>query len=493
MSAVLFSSGWVTAQEPTPSSPLIHIVQTGENIFQIARMYNVPAEVLAQANGIINPTNMRVGQQLIIPVDGGTAPMILPTVTPSFSVTEHVIQAGESLQIIADLYGVTVAEIIQWNSLANPDFIYAGQTLRIQIPFFPPTATPPPPPQVITPSVTRSASLMGDIQPITVSHTIMSGDTLSRIATLYGVKMEDIVAANGITNPTLIFAGQVITVPNVIAPQYSAELPPLVQSLDVLPVVLIEGQTARFRVTTATPLQLTGTFLDRDINFMTDETGLIYTAFVGVPVGTSADLYTLKLDVALADGAQASADINLNIVSGNYALETIQLLEDRTGLLEASVEDAEMQILRQVMSRFTPERYFIGMFRLPSQADVSSTFGNTRSYNGGEFSRIHSGTDFGAVPGTPIMAPAAGQVVLADTLNVRGVATVLDHGWGIYSGYWHQTERNVQLGDMVQLGQVIGTVGNTGRVSGPHLHWEIWVNGVPVDPMQWIVTDFFAP
>jgi murein DD-endopeptidase MepM/ murein hydrolase activator NlpD len=104
--------------------------------------------------------------------------------------------------------------------------------------------------------------------------------------------------------------------------------------------------------------------------------------------------------------------------------------------------------------------------------------------------RVHAGTDFGGVPGTPIFSPAPGRVVLTDTLNVRGVATVIDHGWGVYTGYWHQTERYVQLGDMVTTGQIIGTIGATGRVSGPHLHWEVWVNGVPVDPMQWVIFSF---
>ena len=85
-----------------------------------------------------------------------------------------------------------------------------------------------------------------------------------------------------------------------------------------------------------------------------------------------------------------------------------------------------------------------------------------------------------------MLAAASGTVVLADTLNVRGNAVVIDHGWGVYTGYWHQTEIYVQPGERVSTGQVIGTVGSTGRVTGAHLHWELWVNGVPVDPMQWV-------
>jgi murein DD-endopeptidase MepM/ murein hydrolase activator NlpD len=88
------------------------------------------------------------------------------------------------------------------------------------------------------------------------------------------------------------------------------------------------------------------------------------------------------------------------------------------------------------------------------------------------------------------LAAAPGIVVLADALNVRGNATIIDHGWGVFTGYWHQAEQFVRVGDVVTTGQPIGTIGATGRVSGAHLHWELWVSGVPVDPMQWVRQSF---
>jgi murein DD-endopeptidase MepM/ murein hydrolase activator NlpD len=81
-------------------------------------------------------------------------------------------------------------------------------------------------------------------------------------------------------------------------------------------------------------------------------------------------------------------------------------------------------------------------------------------------------------------------IVFTDFLTVRGNATIIDHGWGIYSGFWHQSEIQVEVGDRVETGQVIGLVGGTGRITGPHLHWELWVNQVPVDPEQWLVEAF---
>ena len=141
------------------------------------------------------------------------------------------------------------------------------------------------------------------------------------------------------------------------------------------------------------------------------------------------------------------------------------------------------------MSRFTAGQAFDGPFGLPAAAAITSGFGSTRTYTGGA-QRVHTGTDFGAGPGSPVMAAASGQVVMVDNLNIRGLATIIDHGRGVYTGYWHQSEAYVSPGDYVEQGQVIGAVGSSGRVSGPHLHWELWVNGIPVDPMQWVVQGF---
>jgi murein DD-endopeptidase MepM/ murein hydrolase activator NlpD len=75
-------------------------------------------------------------------------------------------------------------------------------------------------------------------------------------------------------------------------------------------------------------------------------------------------------------------------------------------------------------------------------------------------------------------------------MTVRGNATIIDHGWGVYTAYLHQSEIIVQAGTAVEAGQVIGKVGGTGRVTGPHLHWEVWAGGVQVDPLDWLQSIF---
>ena len=76
-------------------------------------------------------------------------------------------------------------------------------------------------------------------------------------------------------------------------------------------------------------------------------------------------------------------------------------------------------------------------------------------------------------------------MVFAGELAVRGNATIISHGWGVYTGYWHQSRIDVKVGDRVETGQTIGMVGNTGRVTGPHLHFDVIVGSVEVDPEDW--------
>jgi len=127
-------------------------------------------------------------------------------------------------------------------------------------------------------------------------------------------------------------------------------------------------------------------------------------------------------------------------------------------------------------------------FELPLSGDFphSDPFGSRRTYGGGGSVSAHAGEDFSATTGTPVYAPAAGTVLLAEKLLVRGNAVILDHGEGVVTGYWHLDELAVERGERVEAGQVLGAVGTTGLSTGAHLHWELRIRGVAVDPMQWV-------
>lgn len=138
----------------------------------------------------------------------------------------------------------------------------------------------------------------------------------------------------------------------------------------------------------------------------------------------------------------------------------------------------------------TPERFWSGAMVRPNPGQVSTVYGVRRYYNG-VFAQdyYHRGVDYAAPTGSPVMAPAAGRIGLvgrvADGFELHGNTIGIDHGQGVLSIMIHLSRIDVNEGDFVQAGQVIGAVGSTGASTGPHLHWGLYVHGIAVDPVPW--------
>jgi len=122
-----------------------------------------------------------------------------------------------------------------------------------------------------------------------------------------------------------------------------------------------------------------------------------------------------------------------------------------------------------------------GDWTLPVQGRRSTPFGVRRLRNGKAVGR-HRGMDLAAPSGTPVLAPAAGRVVLAGKFKKHGNTVVLDHGQGLTSIYIHLSGFSVSRGQSVSRGARLGKVGTTGASTGPHLHWSVYAQGTPVDP-----------
>jgi murein DD-endopeptidase MepM/ murein hydrolase activator NlpD len=177
------------------------------------------------------------------------------------------------------------------------------------------------------------------------------------------------------------------------------------------------------------------------------------------------------------------------VTSGNYYSEEVYVPPET---IDPAATIPENNQVNDITSVVTGTKLWDAIFASPSvySDQYTSLYGTRRIYHGIGTDLVvegfHTGMDFAGGEGLQIFAPAPGRVVYAGPLTVRGNATIIDHGWGIFSGFWHQSEIQVNVGDMVSQGQVIGLVGGTGRVTGAHLHWEVWANGVQVNPLDWL-------
>jgi hypothetical protein len=211
-------------------------------------------------------------------------------------------------------------------------------------------------------------------------------------------------------------------------------------------------------------------------------TGDIWWAVIGV----AADLMPGEHEVqVIEDGLMNLPMAMLTVVEAPFPEELIQLEPEQSQLLTdpAAIEE-ERQLLASIYAIVTPERLWTGLFVLPAVGPLGDTFGMRRSFNGGPFSH-HTGLDILAGQDAPVVAANSGRVAFADELHLRGGSVIIDHGAGVFSGYHHLSQVLVVKGQEVTQGDVIGTVGGTGLATAPHLHWEIVVHGVRVDPLPW--------
>lgn len=395
----------------------------------------------------------------------------------------YVVQRGDTLIRIANLHNSTVEAFTELNDLSDPSLIFVGQQLRI--PGSGNTPVVQALPAYVTPvlNVVKRGGLV---------HRVAGGDSLSEIAAEYGLTTEALAERNGIAIHSLLHVGNEIHIPG-LQPQFiDAPWPAPVTGLQTGPAEFREGEGARILLRTSAPARVTGTFLERELHFIPDETGQVHVALIGIPLNVEAGYHALGIDVQ--EGASLiSFEWPLQIHGGVFGREALFLSEEDLETLDRDTENAEHALLQHLVSGFRPGRWFDGMMLRPAVGRITSRFGALRSYNRGSYDRVHQGVDFAAATGSEVRAAAAGVVVLAADLNVRGLSIMLDHGLGVYSGYWHLSAMDVAVGEFVEADSVIGKVGNSGRSTGSHLHWQLWVNGVTVDPLQWLRTDFLEP
>lgn len=381
----------------------------------------------------------------------------------------YTVQPGDTLILLALQYNLNPAEIALANKLFNPNLIFPGQQLvlpGIAAPISPPPKTP----------------FIGE-----KTYVVQPGDTIYNIANLYGIPAGTLITLNNIFNPDVIESGQVLQIPQDIPPTPGPLEPPFA-SVHLSEPIIIQGRALTIKVSLTEPATLSGIFDGNLLFFHQDGAGQFW-AITAIHALLPPGTYPISLVATRPDGNQVTRFETITIIEGPYGSENIELDESRNALLDANVIAQEQEILVNLWSQVTLQPRWEGPFRYPvagNEPRITSYFGTRRTYNNSEQLSFHGGADFGGDVGTPIYAPAAGRVVLARPLTVRGNAVLIDHGLGLYSGYWHQSQIAVTEGQELEPGDLIGYLGNTGLVTGPHLHWEMRLNGIAVNPLQWV-------
>lgn len=444
------------AQEGQPGRP-VYIVQEGDSLWSIALRFGVSMNELLIANGMSDGNQLAIGARLVIPglegIDG-----VLTTQRVAY---------GETLRTLAHRLRVPVEVLVRLNHLGSPAELYAGANLVVPV--------------------------QEETQPGLRRALLAPGQSLLELAVLHDANPWTVMTANSLPGAWAALPGEVLFLPAAEDDNGPPALPEAVQAVTVQPLPLVQGKSVTIKLKGEPGMQLSGSLAGRELHFLPVAAGgEDYVSLQGIHAMTTPGLYPLSLSGTLADGTPFAFSQPVFVRGGEYPYDPVLIVSPET--IDPAVTQPEEAQWSALAAPFNPEKLWQGRFETPTQKEFAdcwpSRFGNRRSYNGSAYLYYHTGLDFCGQTGTEIYAPAAGVVVFAGPLTVRGNATMIDHGWGVYTGYFHQDKILVQPGDRVKPGQLIGLVGRTGRVTGAHLHFEVWVGGVLVDPLDWLEQEY---
>lgn len=447
-----------------------YIVKSGDTLSGIASLFDVSMDEILQLNNIQDANSIYPDLRLKIPGYPGIKGLISPVI----------LNLGESWQNLLVRYHADANTLIKINKLISPMTLYAGTNLLMPINESIPVLTP-------VALVSENASFIEKAATLNKNpYILLSENRKSSALDFY---------AND-----LVYDDNASLTPVTSVSEF-------IESLTLSPLPLTQGDTVSVLVKTKRPLSLSGQINGTDLHFFSTD-NVNYFALLGIHAMATPGITNFSLKASDGTNEIFSYSQNILLVSGNF--ETDPNLKVAPEMIDPKITGPELEKITALTSVFTPEKYWDGIFLSPDtdyaleipnyeeKKELTSFYGNRRTYNDDPTVTFHTGIDFGGGQGLPIVSTAAGKVVFAGLLDVRGNATIIDHGLGVYSAYYHQSEILVKTGDMVQKGQQIGKVGNTGRVdraneysgAGAHLHWEIWVNGIQVNPLEWINSEY---
>ncbi len=245
------------------------------------------------------------------------------------------------------------------------------------------------------------------------------------------------------------------------------------------------GEAVLVRVVPSAPVtEIRGDIFDETVRFYPAD-GAAWQGLVGVDLMVEPGAYDLTLLMRPVGSAPVERAYPLTVAHKAYPTRQLTVapryVEPPTDVRARIAREAQEQ--QAIFASASTDRLWRGPWGVPVSGRATSAFGSRSVFNGQSRSP-HSGADFRAAEGTSVVAPNVGRVVLTGDTYFSGGSVILDHGWGLYSYFAHLSKILVEKGDLIERGQAVGLAGATGRVTGPHLHWTLRMNGARVDPLS---------
>jgi len=213
-------------------------------------------------------------------------------------------------------------------------------------------------------------------------------------------------------------------------------------------------------------------------------------ALIGIALGEEPGVYPLQvLDISVHGRPYPElAAATVEVATRTYTIENVNFSKQKTELMNA--ERLESALIGQKKKYLSRTQLWEGSFAEPVKGPLIGEFGLKRFRNKTIEAGFHKGVDIRAAEGAPVIAPNHGIVMLSSNFRAHGKTVMLNHGQGVMSIFLHFSRLKVHPGQQVKKGDVIGLIGSTGLATAPHLHWQVYVHGVPVDPQQWLSNEY---
>ena len=434
-----------------------YTIEEGDYLSVVALMFNTTVDDILEINSISDVNAISIGTQIKIPTLAGV----------EGNIANKYVNIGDTLSTLSILSGMDEAKLGEINSIVSPTELYIGSLL--------------------TTIYNDSADH------ITAVGSYDDGDTLLTKSAELGVSPAVLEKATK-TSGTWDFADSQILfgVADDTCAEYTTHaVSPFIDVIEIKQLPLVQGGTHVIHISGADLNELTGKVGDEySLRFFRDGDTNDWYAMLGIDAMQDPGLYRIEISGKNNAGETFNVSQPIIIEAGIFTTEVVEGVDEAT--LEESNQAIDTNTVKSLTETSSTRTWGTMMSYPVDEPCFASAYGSRRTYNDGSFHNYHTGVDFSVclADNINIYAAADGKVIFAAELPIHGNYTVIDHGWGVYTSYSHQSQLLVEAGQEVKRGDLIGLIGNTGRSVGPHLHWEVIINSTYVDPMSWLSTQY---